>query len=46
MITVYVYPLAFGAPPLIYMTFAREHDAADYEAMWRRIGCCHLRRTK
>lgn len=45
MIRVLVFPLALNQPAMFARTFDREIDAADYEAMWKRIGHCHVRRT-
>jgi hypothetical protein len=46
MITILVFPLAVGQPAMFCGKFTREQDAADFEAFFRNLGCCHLRRSK
>lgn len=45
MITISVYPLAVGQPPMFQREFTRQVDADDYEAFWRKLGSCHLKRA-
>lgn len=45
MITILIFPLALNQPAMFARTFEREIDAADYEAMWRKLGHCHVRRA-
>lgn len=46
MIRILIFPLALGQFAMFAWTFARPIDADDYEAMWRKIGCCHIRRQE
>lgn len=46
MFVVTVFALTMPPSPLFRREFEREIDALDYEAMWRKLGACHVRRTK
>lgn len=45
MICVLVFPLAVGEPAMFERTFAEPVDADRYEAFWRSLGSCHVRRV-
>lgn len=46
MHTVTIYALTLPPSPMFQRTFARRIDADDYAAFWRRLGHCHIRRSK
>jgi len=45
MTVVTILALTMPPSPMFRREFARAIDADDYEAFWRKIGCCHIRRT-
>lgn len=47
MITVLIYPLVDTLPvvPTFAQQFERKIDADDYVEFWRRLGCCHIKRS-
>lgn len=47
MFTVLIYPLVDKLPvvPTFAQQFERKIDADDYVAFWRRLGCCHIKRS-
>jgi hypothetical protein len=48
MFTVLIYPLGDALPiePLFGQVFERKIDADDYVAFWRRLGSCHIKRSR
>jgi len=44
MIRVVIYALTMPPQPMFFGEFAEAIDADRYEAMWRRLGSCHIRR--
>jgi hypothetical protein len=45
MIRILVFPLAVGEPAMFARSFAEPIDADRYEAFWRGLGSCHVRRV-
>jgi hypothetical protein len=48
MFTVSIYPLVDKLPvvPTFAQQFERKIDADDYVAFWRRLGSCHIKRSR
>ncbi|MBA1141730.1 hypothetical protein [Mesorhizobium neociceri] len=46
MIVVTILALTMPPEPMFRREFARPVDADDYIAFWKRLGCCHIRRTR
>jgi hypothetical protein len=46
VIKILIFPLCVGEPAMFQRTFTRPVDADDYEAFWRALGSCHVRRVK
>ncbi len=44
MIRVTIFALTMPPAPMFARSFAEAIDADRYEAMWRRLGSCHIRR--
>ena len=44
MIRIVIFALSMPPAPMFARSFARSIDADDYEAFWRALGCCHVRR--
>jgi hypothetical protein len=46
MTIVTVYALTMPPSPAFQREFERKVDADDYEAFWRKLGHCHVKRRK
>lgn len=45
MIRVTIYSLTMPPSPMFRQSFAEKLDADRYEAFWRKLGSCHIRRV-
>lgn len=43
MTIVTIYALTMPPAPMFRQAFARQVDADDYIAFWRRLGSCHIK---